>query len=121
VGEEGARRVIVIKYNRYARPAACSICDGDHYLNLGLGLFEEGSWQGICDDCAREHAPGMLALLKCVAAQRAYWEVEQERADAESRRKAGETLASLEEELDLLQERLDATQARIEEMRLGDR
>ena len=117
---EGPRRTIVIKHNRYARPAACSICDTDHNLSLGLGLFEEGSWQGICDDCAREHAPGMLALLKCVAAQRAYWEVEQERAGEESRRRVGETLASLEAELELLQERLDATQTRIEEMRTED-
>jgi len=120
VREDGARRVIVIKHNRYARPAACSICDGDHNLDLGLALFEEGNWQGICEDCAREHAPGMLALLRCVAAQRAYWEVEEVRAGEESRRRVGETLASLEAELELLQERLEGTQARIEEMRTED-
>jgi len=118
MAEADARRVIVIKHNRYARPTACSLCNTDGNLPIGPCLFEEGSWQGVCDDCARVHAPGLLAMLHCQNAQRAYWEA-QEAAGEEQRRHVGETLASLEAELEVLQDRLEATHRRLEALR-GD-
>ncbi len=114
--EEGARRVIVIKHNRYARPAPCSICNTDHHLSIGPALFEEGSWEGVCEECARVHAPGLVAMLDSRTAQRAYWEAEEAAGEAH-RRQVGENLASLEMDVELLRTRLEATHRRLEELR----
>jgi len=116
MAQEGARRIIVIKHNRYARPQACSLCNTDRNLCIGPCLFEEGSWQGVCEDCAREHAPGLLAMLHSREGQRAYWEAE-EAAGQAHRRQVGETLVSLEEELERLQSRFEETHRRLEELR----
>ena len=109
------RRVIVIKHNRYARPEACSICDADRNLSIGPGLFEEGSWQGVCDACGREHAPGLLAMLQCPEVQRAYWEAEEAGAQERQRTELAVTLASLEADLAALQGRLEATRKRLDD------
>jgi hypothetical protein len=116
---EGSRRGIVIKHNRYARHQACSLCNADRPLPIGPGLFEEDTWQGVCDDCAQEHAPGLLAMLRAPAAQRAYWEAV-EHAGAQQRTEVGQTLASIEAELAGLQALMEAAQRRLGELREGE-
>lgn len=111
--EAPKRRVIVIKHNRYARPGPCSICDADLNLCIGPCLFEEGTWKGICDECARKHAPGLLAIVRSPAAQRAYWEAEEKNAPERCRREMREILASLEAELAVLKEGLEAAERRL--------
>ncbi|MBM3502174.1 MAG: hypothetical protein FJX74_26280 [Armatimonadetes bacterium] len=116
MAEQGVRGAFVIKHNRYARPQACGTCNTDRNLSIGPGLFQEGTWQGICEECAARLAPGLLAMLSSPKAQRAYWEAEQA-AGEQQRQEVGETLASLEAELEGLQARLEDTQQRLEALR----
>ena len=80
------RVAIVVKHNKYARHQACSICDADRNLCIGPCLFEEGTWGAVCDECARKHAPGLLAMINDPEAQRAYWAAEQAHAEQRQRR-----------------------------------
>jgi len=118
MAQDDARRTIVIKHNRFARPQACSLCNTDRNLCIGPGLFAEGTWQGICQECARRHAPGLLAMVSAPEAQRAYWAAEQQ-AGEQQRREVGESLASLEAEVERLLDRLESAQRRLEERRRG--
>lgn len=114
---DGDSPAIVIKHNKYARHEACGICDGDRQLCVGPCLFLDGTWQGVCQDCARKHAPGLLSALNTPEFQKAYWTAER---DAETQRAMSDhadRLADLEADLAFLEARVAATQTLIDQLK----
>ena len=63
------------------------VCDTDRQLCVGPCLFLDGTWQGVCQNCARQHAPGLLAVLNSPEVQTMYWTAER---DAEAQRAKSE-------------------------------
>lgn len=114
MAEQSKQIEVVIKRNKYARYAACSICGADKQLAVGPCLFEEGSWYVVCDECASQHAPGLLAMLTTTDAQTAYWAAEQDEAIRRERKAGASKLAELQTQLEALQGQVAATEAQIE-------
>ncbi len=112
--------IVVIKHNKYARHEACGVCDSDRPLCIGPCLFIDGTWAGVCEECARELAPGMVAMLACTEAQRAYWIAERDEAEERFRAAREGKLETLQAHLAFLEGQLATTQAQINQLKEGD-
>ena len=108
---------VVIKHNKYARNEPCGICDMDRPLCVGPCLFLDGSWEGVCETCARELAPGLVAILDSREAQKAYWTAERDDSGKRFRAARDDKISTLEAHLAFLRTQMAATETQIDKLK----
>jgi hypothetical protein len=115
--EEENERTVVIKHNKYARHEACGICDMDRPLCIGPCLFLDGSWIGVCEECARESSPGLVAMLDSQEAQKAYWTAERDDSGKRYRVAREDKIDTLQAHLAFLNAQIAATETQLEKLK----
>jgi len=115
--EEENQPTVVIKHNKYARHEACGICDMDRPLCIGPCLFLDGSWRGVCETCARELSPGLVAMLGSQEARKAYWTAERDGSDERYRAARDDQISTLQAHLAFLNAQIAATETQIEKLK----
>ena len=62
--EAGAQDIhLAIKINESSSEYVCAVCGDERISASGLELFLADTWDIVCAECGREHAPLLVALL----------------------------------------------------------
>jgi hypothetical protein len=64
-GQKEGNMNLVIKLNNTASRCACGVCGGGIDPAVGPQIVIEGTWEIVCDDCARRHDPILFHALAC--------------------------------------------------------
>jgi hypothetical protein len=70
--EEAGRVELAIKLNEESSEYECAVCGDKRVSAGGPGLFLADTWDPVCDECGREHAPLLAALIDLGAAAEGY-------------------------------------------------
>ena len=54
---------LAIKINESSSEYVCAVCGDERISASGLELFMADTWDIVCAECGREHAPLLVALL----------------------------------------------------------
>lgn len=54
---------LAIKINESSSEYVCAVCGDERISASGLELFLADTWDLVCAECGREHAPLLVALL----------------------------------------------------------
>jgi len=54
---------LAIKINESSSEYVCAVCGDERISASGLELFLADTWDVVCAECGREHAPLLVALL----------------------------------------------------------
>lgn len=70
--EESEHVELAIKLNDQASNYECAVCGDERASAEGPELFLADTWDLVCDECGRKHAPLLTALIDLAAAAEGY-------------------------------------------------
>jgi hypothetical protein len=70
--EEAGGVDLAIKLNDAAGAYECALCGDERQSAVGPELYFADTWEMVCHDCAREHAPVLVALIDLGGAAEGY-------------------------------------------------
>lgn len=71
-GTEAEQVELAIKVNDESSAYECALCGDARTSAAGAELFLADSWDLVCDECGRKHAPLLMALIDLGAAAEGY-------------------------------------------------
>ncbi|GEM_PF-2105588 len=70
--EEQEPLELAIKLNDEATEYECAVCGDERTSAVGPELFLADTWDLVCDECGRKHAPPLAALIDLAGAAEGY-------------------------------------------------